>query len=83
VRPPFNFDVAVIIIFKHATTLRPAGLSVQLALFQALSNYQELNISSIIAQHFTAPPSNYSIQDFVHFIMGISVSLLLLYYGKT
>jgi hypothetical protein len=76
--PPFNFATAVIIILKHATTLHPFGFSAQSALAQAELDYQKLNISLKIAQHFT-PPQEYSVQNFVDFIMGVSVSLLLHY----
>ena len=76
----FNFSTAIIIILKHATTLRPSGFSVQSALSQAKSNYQNLNIGPKITEHFTAPPQSYSIEEFVDFIMGVSVCLLLHYY---
>ena len=81
-RPHFNSNAAITIIFNHATTLRPAGHSVQSALSQAFSKFHNLNVGCKIAQNFTAPPSNYSIQDFVDFIMGVFVSLLLLYHSK-
>ena len=75
----FNFGAAIIVILKCATTLRPTGLPVQSALSQAMSNYQKFNIGLKIAEHFTAPPRHYSIQDFVDFIMGITVGLPLNY----
>ncbi|KAF5353995.1 hypothetical protein D9756_006983 [Leucocoprinus leucothites] len=69
----------IIILLKHATTLRPSGLSSQSALSQAHLDCQKLNIGPKIIQHFTEPPQNYSVQDFVDFIMGVMVGLLLHY----
>ncbi|KAF5345228.1 hypothetical protein D9756_011487 [Leucocoprinus leucothites] len=44
-----------------------------LALFQAHLDCQKLNIGLKITQHFTKPPQNYSVQDFVDFIMDVMV----------
>ena len=74
-----NYCAAIIIILKHATTLRASGLSVLSALCQAESNYHQFNIGPQIVDHFSAPPHHYSIQDFVDFVMGVSVGLLLHY----
>jgi len=77
----FNFASAIVIILKHATTLRLSGLSAKPALAQAELDYQKLNIGSKIAPHFTAPPQEYSVSNFIDFIMGVSVCLLLHSYG--
>jgi hypothetical protein len=69
----YHLMTAIIIILKHATTLRPSGLSTRSALARAGLGYQELNIGLKIAQHFTAPYQEYSVQDFVDFIMGVSL----------
>ena len=77
----FNYDfaAAIILILKHATTLRLSGLYSKLALAQAELDYQKLNIGWRITQNFTAPPQQYSVPDFVDFIMGVSVCLLVLH----
>jgi len=69
----YHLMTAIIIILKHATTLRPSGLSIQSALARAELDYQKLNIGLKIAQHFTAPHQEYSVQDFLDFIMGVSL----------
>jgi hypothetical protein len=76
--PSLNFAAAVIIILMHATTLLHPGFTVKSALTQAELDFQKLDIGLKIAQHFTAP-QGYSIQDFLDFIMGVSVGLLLHY----
>jgi hypothetical protein len=45
------------------------------ALAQAELDYQKSNIDSQIAIYFAAPPQQYSIQQFVDFIMGAHVCL--------
>jgi len=77
----FNFAAAIIIILKHATTLRLSGLLAEPALVQAELDYQKFNIGSKVAQCFTAPPQEYSVSNFVDFIMSVSVCLLLHSYG--
>jgi hypothetical protein len=64
---------------KHATSLRLLSISSSSALNQAEINFKKLNIGLKIAQHFSAPPEEYSVQNFVDFIMGVSVCLLLHY----
>jgi hypothetical protein len=61
---------------KHATTLRASGFSIESALAQAELDYQNSKIGSQVAAYFTAPPQQYSIQQFVDFIMGVRVHLL-------
>ncbi|PPQ94589.1 hypothetical protein CVT25_011902 [Psilocybe cyanescens] len=70
-----HLAIAAIIIFKHATTLRLLLPDSHLALHEAESKYLELKIGNQIAQHFTAPFTQYSAQHLVDFIMGISVSV--------
>ncbi|KAF5344985.1 hypothetical protein D9756_011292 [Leucocoprinus leucothites] len=78
----YHLMTAIIIVLMYATTLRPSGHSVQDALSQANSVCQEMNIGSKITQHFTTPPQDHSVQDYVDFIMGVMVGLLLLYQDK-
>jgi len=73
----FNFAAAILIILKHATTLRLSELSAKPALVQAESDYQKLTIGLKILQCFSATPQEYSVLNFVDFIMGVSVCLLL------
>jgi hypothetical protein len=61
---------------KHATTLRASGFSSDSALAQAELNYRKLNIGHQVASHFTAPPEQYSVQEFVDFIMHAQVCFL-------
>ncbi|KDR68943.1 hypothetical protein GALMADRAFT_160725 [Galerina marginata CBS 339.88] len=71
--------IATLIILRHATILRPSGFSAKSALAQAELDYQKLNISIKITQHFTASPQEYSVQNFVDFIQGVSFGQLLHY----
>ena len=73
----FEFAADIIIILKHATTLRLSGIHPKAALAQAELDYQKLNIGSKITQNFTALPQQYSVLNFVDIIMGVSVCLLL------
>jgi len=61
--------IALITIMKQATTLRPSGLSSQSALAQAESGYQKSNIHSQTALYFPEAPQQYSVQQYVDFIM--------------
>jgi hypothetical protein len=61
---------------KHATTLRASGFSSDSALAQADLDYQKLNIGSQVASHFTAPFEQYSVQEFIDFIMDAQVCFL-------
>ena len=72
----FNFAAAIITLLKHATTLRLSGFSRKSALAQAELDYQKSKIGSQVASYFTAPPHQYSIQQFVDFIIGAHVCLL-------
>jgi len=70
---------AIIIILMRVTTLGLSPRLVKSALDRAESDYKKLNIGLKIAQHFTAPPQEYSVQNFVDFIMGVSICLLFHY----
>jgi hypothetical protein len=75
----FNFSPAIIMILKHATALFASGSLLESALAQAESDYQKSNIGLQVAQYFTAAPQEYSLQQFVDFIMGAHVGVLLHY----
>jgi hypothetical protein len=72
----YHLMTAIIIILKHATTLRLSSISAQSALARAELDYQKFNIGLKIARHFTAPHPEYSVQDFVDFIMGVSLETM-------
>ncbi|KAI0245365.1 hypothetical protein BJV78DRAFT_420649 [Lactifluus subvellereus] len=65
----YHLILAIIMILTHATILCVSGASLVLALNQAESNYQMSNIGLQVAQYFTAAPQEYSVQDFVDFII--------------
>jgi len=66
--------IAIITIVKHATTLCPSGLLPWLALAQAESDYKKSNIGSKAVSYFTEPLEQYSVQQFVDFIVGADLS---------
>jgi hypothetical protein len=71
----FKVAVGIIIIFKHATTLCASGYLSKAALTQAELDFQKSNVDSKVASYFTAPPQEYSSQQFVDFIMDVHVGL--------
>lgn len=73
-----TFEVAIILIFKHAANLCLSGISAKLAITQVESDYREANIASKIEEHFTASFQEYSIEQFVSFLMNTSIGLLSL-----
>ena len=70
-----TFELAIILIFKHAATLCISGIPGELALTQAESDYQKANFASKIEEHFTASYQEYTIKQFVEFIMGTDIGL--------
>ncbi|KAH9047806.1 hypothetical protein EDB84DRAFT_1460349, partial [Lactarius hengduanensis] len=65
---------AVIIILKHATSLRLSNLSPKSALTHAELDYREANIDSKIQRHLTASSSQEdSVGLFASFIMATDV----------
>jgi hypothetical protein len=67
-----NF-AAIILICKHATILCFSGSTAELALTQAESNYQKANIASKIEEHFTSSYQEYSVEQFIGFLMNINI----------
>ena len=78
-----TFEVAIILIFKHAAALCLSGISAKLALTQAESDYQKANIASKIEGRFTASYEDYSIEQFIAFLMDTNIGLLTLASTKT
>ena len=77
-----TFEIAIIVIFKHAAALCLSGISAELALTQAGSDYQKANIASKIEGHFTASYEDYSIEQFIGFLRDTNLGLLSLEYTK-
>ena len=69
------FEVAIILILKHAAPLCLSGVSAKLALTQAESDFQKANTMSKIEEHFTASYQEYTIKQFVEFLMDTDISL--------
>jgi len=70
----FFLIIAIITLFKHASTLRPSGFSSKSALAQAELDYQKFDIHSQAALYFTAPLQQYSVPQLVDFIMSAHLS---------
>ena len=70
-----TFQVAIILIFKHAATLCLSGISAKLAVTQAESSYHQANIASKIQEHFTEPLKDYSTGQFIEFLMDTNIGL--------
>jgi hypothetical protein len=68
---------AVILILKHATSLRLSNHSSKSALTQAELVYQEANIDLKIRQFLKMSSQEHSIQLFAGFIMGIDIGLFI------
>ncbi|KAN0129493.1 hypothetical protein V8E53_012675 [Lactarius tabidus] len=69
----FSFS-SIILICKHATILCFSGSTAQLALTQAESNYQKANIASKIEEHFTLSYQEYSMEQFIGFLMNTNIA---------
>ena len=68
---------AVILILKHATSLRLSKSS-ESALTCAELDYQEANINSTIEQHLLVCSSEHSVEQFAGFIMATNIGLFIL-----
>ena len=71
-----TFQVAIILIFKHAANLCLSGISAKLALTQAESKYHQANISSKIEEHFTASYEEYSAEQVISFLMNTNIGFV-------
>ena len=70
-----TFQLAIILIFKHAAMLSLSGISAKLAVTQAESKYHQARIASKIQEHFTAPYEEYSTEQFIGFLMDLNIGL--------
>ena len=72
---PLTFEVAIILIPKHAASLCLSGISVQTAISQAESNFQNADVAFKIEEHFTGSYEEYTVEQFVHFIVDTNFGL--------
>ena len=72
---PLTFEIAIILILKHAASLCLSGTSARTAISQAESNFQNANVGSKIKEHFTGSYEEYTIGQFVHFIVNTNFGL--------
>jgi hypothetical protein len=72
-----TFEVAVIIILKHATFLLLSNLSSKAALTQAETDYQEGNMRSEIQQFLTASPQSPSNEQCASFIKAKDIGIFI------
>ena len=70
-----TFQLAIILIFKHAAILTLSGISAELAVTQAESKYHQARIASKIQEHFTASYEEYSTEQFISFLMDTDIGL--------
>ena len=77
-----TFQIAIILIFKHAAILCLSGISAELAITQAESKYHQANIASKIQEHFTASYEEYSTEQFIGFLMNTNIGLSSLVFMK-
>jgi hypothetical protein len=69
---------AVIIILKHATTLRPSNTPEQ-ALTLAQVDYKKANVGLKIQEYLKIFPAEGSVEQFADFIMATNIGLLCIY----
>jgi hypothetical protein len=68
-----NLVAALILLLKHATSLRTLSLSPASALTHAELDYQESNIDLKIQEHLMASSQQLSVQKFAAFIMATDI----------
>ena len=72
---PLTFEVAIILILKHAASLCLSGTSARVAIKQAESDFQNANVASKIQEHFTGSYEEYTVEQFVQFIVNTNFGL--------
>ena len=77
-----TFQLAIILIFKHAAILCLSGISAKLAVTQAESIYHQAKIASKIQNHFTASYEAYSTEQIIAFLMDTNIGLSSLAFIK-
>jgi len=71
----YHLRLAIILIFKQAALLCLSGIPGKLALTQAESDFQKANIVSKIEECFTASYQEYTIEDFVSFLVKTNIAI--------
>ena len=69
---------AVILIFKHATTLYPSKLLAESALIHAEIDFWASKTDMKIQEHLVASSHEYSVEQYAHFIMATDIGLFIL-----
>jgi len=72
----YHFRLAIILIFKHAAVLALSGIRANLALTQAESDYRKAKIGSKIEEHFTAPYSEYTVEQLINFLKNTNIGVV-------
>ena len=70
-----TFEVAIILIFKHAAVLCLSGRSTKVALTQAESDFHKADTMSKIQKHFTAFYEEYTVEQIVDFLVDLNIGL--------
>ena len=73
----FNLVEAVIIIFKHATFLKPSNSSVEAALTHAEMDFWASKIDLKIQEYLMASSHENSVDQFADFIMATDIGLFI------
>ena len=71
-----TFQLAIILILKHAAILCLCGISAKFAITQAESQYYQANIASKIQEHFTASYEEYSTEQVIGFLMDTNIGFV-------
>jgi hypothetical protein len=70
-----TFEVAIILILKHAASLCLSGISARRAITQAESDFQSANLASKIEEQFPGSYEEYTVEQFVHFVVDTNIGL--------
>ena len=70
-----TFEIAILLILKHAASLCISDISARVALTQAESDFHSANVISKIEEHFTASYEEYTFEQFVDFLINNDIGL--------
>lgn len=70
----YHLRLAIILILKHAAPLCLSGTSARIAIAQAESDFQNSNVASRIEEQFPGSYEEYSVEEFVHFIVDTNIA---------
>ena len=77
-----TFEAAIILILKHAALLCLSGSSPELALMEAELNFKKANIALKIQEHFNASYQEYTMEQFITFLIDTNFGLLKFTFTK-